>query len=91
MHLAVDAKQRAVGVNHGGGVVINAGRALFKQRCDNDDFVFFGKLAKSAGAGAGDFFGEFKIFEVFALAEILRAEEFLRADDLRALPGGAFG
>ena len=91
MHLAVDAQQRAVGVNDGGGVVINAGGALFKQRGDDDDLVFFRELAKRVGAGAGNFFGQLEILEVFALAKVLRAEKFLRADDLRAVPGGAFG
>ena len=31
VHLAVAAEQRAVGVNHGGGVVIDTGGAFFKQ------------------------------------------------------------
>ena len=52
---------------------------------------FFASLQKAVGARAGNFFGELEILEVFALAKVLRAEEFLRADDLRALPGGAFG
>ena len=68
----------------GGGVVINAGGAFFKQRGDDDDLVFFGEFLKGVGAGAGDVFGEFEIFVVLALAEVLRAEQFLGADDLRA-------
>ena len=91
MHLAVDAQQRTVGVNDRGGVVINAGGAFLKERGDDDDLVFFGELAKSVGAGAGNRFGELEIFVVFALAKILRAEQFLGADDLRAALGRAFG
>ena len=90
VHLAVDAEQRTVGVNDGGGVVINAGGAFLEQRGDDDDLVFLREFAKGVGAGAGNFFGQLKIFVVFALAKILRAEQFLRADDLRACFGGAF-
>ena len=79
MHLAVAAEQRAVGVNHGGGVVINASGALLEQRRDDDDFVFLRQFAKGIGAGAGDFFSELEILEIFALAKVLRAEEFLGA------------
>ena len=91
VHLAVDAQQRAVGVNDRGGVVIDAGGALLEQRGDDDDLVFAGELLKGRGARAGNRLGQFEIRVVFALAEILRAEQFLRADDLRAVPGGAFG
>ena len=53
--------------------------------------MFLRELLKSLGARAGNRFGEFEIFVVFALAKILRAKQFLRADDLRALLRGAFG
>ena len=45
VHLAVDAEQRAVGVNDGGGVVIEPGGALLEQRGDDDDAEFFGELS----------------------------------------------
>ena len=91
VHLAIDAEERAVGVDDGGGVVIKAGGALLEKRGDDDDGMFFGEFLKGGGAGAGDGLGQFEIIVVLALAEILGAEQFLGADDLRALLGGAFG
>ena len=46
VHLPVDAEQRTVGVNDGGGVVINAGGAFLKQRGDDDDLVFLAPVCK---------------------------------------------
>jgi hypothetical protein len=74
VHLAINAEQRTVGVNDGGGVVINSGGAFLEQRRDDDDLVLLREFAKGVGAGAGNFFGEFKIFVVFALAKILRTK-----------------
>ncbi len=91
MHFPVNAEQRAVRVNDGGGVVINAGGAFLEQRRDDDDFVLLREFLKCLRAWAGNFFGQFKIFVVFALAKILRAEQFLRADDICAHFRGAFG
>ena len=85
VHLPIDAEQRTVRVNDGGGVVINAGGALFEQRGNDDDLVFFGEFLESVGARPGNFFRELEILVVLALAKILRAEQFLRADDLRAV------
>ena len=90
MHLPVNAEQRAVGVNDGGGVVINSGGAFLEQRRDDDDFVFLREFAKGVGRRAGNFFREFKILMVFALAKVLRAEQFLRANDVCAVFRGAF-
>jgi hypothetical protein len=51
----------------------------------------FGELLKCFRSGTGDRFGEFEVFVVFGLAEVLGAEQFLGADDLSALFGGALG
>ena len=37
MHFAVNAQQRTVRVDHGGRIVVNAGRALLENRDDHDD------------------------------------------------------
>src|SRR5256886_1803832 len=91
VHFAIDAEERTVGVNDRGGVVVNAGGAFLEQRCDDDRVVFLRELLERIGAGAGDGFGQFEIFVVLALAEILGAKQFLRADDLRAGAGRALG
>ncbi len=90
VHLAIDAEQRTVGINDRSGVVINAGRALLKQRGDD------GRLCASSRACGGrrcwdrESFRPVQNFCGLALAEILRTKKFLRADDLRAGLGGAF-
>lgn len=71
--------------------MVKARGTLFEKGSDDDDAMLFGEFLKSFGGWAGDGFGEFEIFIVFGLAEVLRAEQFLSADDLRALFGGALG
>ena len=53
VHLAVDAQQLAVGVDDGGGVVINAGGALFKERGDDDGAVAARQFAQASVLGPG--------------------------------------
>jgi hypothetical protein len=89
MHLAIEAEEGTVGIDDCGGVVINAGSALFEDGGDDDDPIFFGEFLKGLCGWAGDGFGEFEIFVIFGLAEVLGAEKFLGADDLCALFGGA--
>ena len=88
MHLAIDAEQRAIGVDDRRGVVVEAGGALLEQRGDDHHAEFGGQRAQAVGGGAGDGFGEIEQAGVFFAAEILRAEQFLQADDLRALLRG---
>ena len=79
----------AVGIDDGGGVVIEALGTLLEDGGDDDGFVFPGELADRVGAGAGDGFGELEEAVIFDLAEILGAEELLGADDLCAAFGSA--
>ena len=88
VHLAVDAEQRAVGVDHRGGVVIEAGGAALEERGDDDHAQLGGQLAERLGRGPGDGLGQVEAVVIFLAAKILRAEQFLQADDLRAAPGG---
>ena len=89
VHLAVDAKEGAVGVNDGGGVMVEAGGAFLEKGGDEDDPVLAGESLEGVGARARNRFGEGEVGVIFTLAEILGAEEFLGADDLGTGLGGA--
>jgi hypothetical protein len=91
VHLPILAEQLAVRINDGSGVVIETGSAFLEERGNDDDLVFLGELLECRCAGARNRFRELEVLVVLALAKILRREEFLRADDLRALLGGALG
>ena len=69
--------------------MIYAGSTFFEERGNDNDAIFFGEFLESFGCRARDRLGEFEIFVVFGLAEVLGAEEFLGADDLGTLLGGA--
>ena len=88
MHLAIDAEQRAVGVENRGGIVIKTGGAALKERSDDHDAQLARQLAQRFGRGPGDRLGEVEAVVIFLAAEILRAEQLLQADDLRAEFGG---
>src|SRR5262249_2726156 len=85
VHLAVDAGQMAVGVNHHGGVVIKPRRAAFKQRPDDDDAVRGGQSAERLGARPRNRLRQVEVRMILALAEIARAEHLLSPNHLRAL------
>src|SRR5207237_8906295 len=87
VHLAILARDAPVRVYDDGRVVIETGRALLKQRRDDDDLLLLGQLAQRLGRRAGDRLGQFEQSAVFGLAEVLRAEKLLQADDLRAALG----
>src|SRR5580700_10160186 len=86
--LAVEAAERAVGIENGGGVVIDAGCALLKQRRNQDDAMLPRRRRKFFAAGAGDGFGQVEQRMIFALTKILALEQFGQADDLRSASGG---
>ena len=88
MHLAVDARERAVGVDDGRGVVVQAGGAPLEERRDDHDVRPRAPWRERIGGGAGDGLGQIEQRGVLALAEVLRAEEFRQTDDLGALAGG---
>src|SRR5208282_4440594 len=84
VHLAVQAAQRAVVVEDGCGVVVNAGGALLEERCHQHDSVLTSGGRKFFGTRAGDRFGQIEEGMIFALAEILSLKKFGQADDLRS-------
>src|SRR4029077_3265433 len=88
VHLAVFAEERAVGIEDGASVVINASGPAFEEGNDQDDFQFFRNLRERVGGGAGDGFREIEKIGVFGAAKIFAAKEFIHADDLRAARRG---
>lgn len=91
VHFAVDAQEGAVGVDDGGGVVIEAWGAFFEQGGNDDDTVFFGEGLKCLGAGSGDGFSKLELGVILRLAKVLGAKKLLGADDLSPLFGGFCG
>src|SRR4051812_33100633 len=87
VHLAIHAFERSVRIEDCGSVVVNAGRAFFKQGSYERDLLILRHFAEALGGGSGNRFGKIEKRVVFALAEILCLEEFGQADDLRALSG----
>ena len=88
VHLAIDAQQRAVGVDDQRGVVIDTRRAPLEYRAYNHDLQFARQTRKALAGGAGNGLRQVEQVGPFLAAEILRAEEFLHADNLRAFAGG---
>src|SRR5262249_24574231 len=74
VHLAVKPEKRAVGVNHDGRVVVEAGGALFEEGSDDNGFVVLCKFLKRFGGRAGNGFRKFEVFVVLSLAKVLGAE-----------------
>jgi len=91
VHLAIEPGDFAIGIEDGGGVVIEAAGAFLEEAGDEDDAEFAGDGAEGGGGGAGNGFGEVEEFGGLLTAEVLGAEEFLKTDDLRAAGGGFAG
>ncbi len=88
VHLAVDAgdvvRPGRFVVQHGDGVVVEAGGAPLEQGRDQRDLRFSHDRGKTRSRRAGDGFGQGEEAMVLALAEVLRAEELGQADQLCA-------
>ena len=74
-------------VEHGGGVVVEAGGAALEEAGDEGDLVFADDGGEALRAGAGDGLGEVEEGVVLTLAEVLGAEELGQADELGAGAG----
>ena len=75
VHLAIFPEKFSVGVDDRGGVVINAGRAFFEKRRDDDDArVSRAILPNESVVGPGISSASAKYCVIFRLAKILRAE-----------------
>ena len=89
VHLAVEAEQRAVGVEDGGRVVIEPGGAPLEQRRDDRRRPrSLATLPRRSVVGPGIGSARSNVAASSRLAEVLRAKQLLQADDLRALLGG---
>ena len=76
VHLAVDAEQRAIGIDDRGGVVIDAGGAALEERADDRRRSARARAFASASVdGPGNRLREIEQIRVFLAAEILRAEQ----------------
>jgi len=87
MHFAIFAEERAIGIEHGAAVVINAGGAPFEKRNDQSYVTFLGDFRERIGGWTGNGFGEIEKRGVFRAAEILAPKKFVHANDLRATFG----
>ena len=89
MHLAVAAGQRAVRLEHDGGVVVQARRAALEERRDEHHAVAPRQGGVMFGGGAGDGLGQVEVVRVLRLAEVERVVELLKHDEACALAGEA--
>src|SRR6478735_4208599 len=72
----------------GGGVVIEAGSAVFEQRGNEDDAELAGEFAEAVGDRAGEGIREIEEGGVLDGAEIRSQEKLLGDDDVRAARRG---
>jgi len=87
MHFAIFAEERAIGIEHGAAVVIDAGARRSKRETTRATLLSLAALESASVVAAGNGFGEIEKRGVFRAAEILASKKFVHADDLRA----AFG
>src|SRR5207253_9812829 len=86
---AIFAEVRAVGVDDGGGVVVNARTILFVERNDDDHVVFLRILLHQFGRRpVGDRLDRVVPSRILLRAEIGTGENFLHADHLHAFASG---
>ncbi len=86
--LAVLAQVAAVGVDDGGGVVVEALALQLEDRYDDHHAGLAGEVLHPAyGRAVGDRLGPAVVLGLLDLTEVGGVEDFLEADDLRALGG----
>jgi hypothetical protein len=87
VHLPIDPEQLSVGVDHGGGIVIDAGSTPLEDRDDDHQLQLGRQPPHALHRRARDRFGQIEPLGIGDLAEIRRVEELLQTDDLRASRG----
>ena len=88
VHLAVFAEVGAVGIDDGGGVVVEPFGTLFKHGADDDHPQFFGEGHEVLSGGSlGDGFGKGEVLIALFVAEIKGGKKLLEANDLRTVGG----
>jgi hypothetical protein len=83
--LAVLAEDRAVGIHHHRGVVVDTGHVFFVDRQDHHDAELFRESREALHDGTVGGFGVAVVLLVFGDAEVRAVEQLLEADDLRPL------
>ena len=92
MRLAIFAQVAAVGVDYGGGVIVEAGLILLIHWDDQHHPGLRGQLLHARGGRAvGDALGHAVPVGVLHLAEIGPVEKLLETEDLHALFSGLAG
>ena len=91
MGLAVFTQIRAVGVNHGGSVVVDSALLLLIERHNQRHVMLLGDLLHAPGRRpVGHWLGEVVELGVLHLAEVGAGRKLLEAGDLRPLRSGLF-
>src|ERR1043165_6398380 len=89
MILSILTEVGAVGVDDGGGVVVNAGALFFIERHDDDHLVLFGVLLHELrGRAVGDLLDGVVPARVLLGAEVRTGEDLLHAEHLHAFLAG---
>ena len=86
VHLAIDARERAIGVDDGGRVVIHTRGALLEERGDDGHPQLAGYLGQPRCRRPWNRLCQIEEAQILALAEVLGAEELRQADDVCAQP-----
>ncbi len=81
---AIDADNRSVGVDYGGGVVVYSGHRGLVNRKDYDHSVFLGQFAHKVSRGSGYRFRGSIPLGVLLGAEIRPVENFLKRENFNA-------
>src|SRR3954467_2701292 len=85
VHLAIKPEDLAVGIDHHGGVVINAPCAFLKNGGNDRNLRLVRYFGENFCSRPRDRLGQVEQRSVFSLTEILRLEQFRQADDLGTL------
>src|SRR4030095_12151211 len=88
MHLAVLAEIASIGIEDGGGIVVDARSPALEQGNNYDQLKLSSQLAHKFRRGTGDFFGKSEVCMVLDLAEVRRLEKLLQANHLGAVRRG---
>jgi hypothetical protein len=87
VHLAVEAGDFSLGVEHGDGVVVDPSSPALEERGHDDDLELARQLAERLRRRTRDRLGERETVVILGLTEVARAEELGQADEV----GTAFG
>ena len=70
MHFAVDTRQRSIGIDNDGGIMVDAGGSPFEKRTDNHHTAFLSDLTKHFSSWAGDWLRRVKPIGILFLTKV---------------------